>query len=412
MRRCLRGRAGTAGTLAWPLIPYMRANLARKREGLSAADAVIAVSSVIARRSEGARAGAGGHRRPADSQSGRRRRHPARRRRDAAADGRALRALRRQARAEQGRGPPGRRRGGGVACAASRCGRRWPAAGRLERQAAGQRGVDLRVQGWLPRDQVLGWMRHARLLVFPSHGPESLSRVLLEAAALGVPIAAMDTGGTRDIVIHEQTGLLSDSAPGLARDVARLCVATASWPLASARAPGCTSNAPSMRRPCLRASSRCTRDVVAVVEARVADHRAVARRGARPVVLWAARVRRARAPPLRPGAPSPGRRLARHRDHAHARRHRPAWIRRDGARWRSTRRATSGSWTTARSRWRAAPARRFSIAARPTRGSADAPADWQRIWSPRARRTSSTASAPACGVTRRPGVAAPARRWS
>jgi len=49
----------------------------------------------------------------------------------------------------------------------------------LERQAAEQRGaVDLRVQGWLPRDQVLGWMRHATALVFPSHGPESLSRVL------------------------------------------------------------------------------------------------------------------------------------------------------------------------------------------------------------------------------------------
>jgi len=69
---------------------------------------------------------------------------------------------------------------------------------------------------------VLGWMRHAPILVFPSHGPESLSRVLLEAAALGVPIAAMDTGGTRDIVIHEQTGLLSASAEGLARDVSRL----------------------------------------------------------------------------------------------------------------------------------------------------------------------------------------------
>ena len=82
--------------------------------------------------------------------------------------------------------------------------------------------VDLRVQGWLPRDQVLGWMRHASVLVFPSHGPESLSRVLLEAAALGVPIAAMATGGTRDIVVHEQTGLLSDSADGLTRDVARL----------------------------------------------------------------------------------------------------------------------------------------------------------------------------------------------
>jgi len=105
----------------------------------------------------------------------------------------------------------------------------WPLAvvgdGRLRgslEASAGAAGVDLRVQGWLPRDQVLGWMRHTALLVFPSHGPESLSRVLLEAAALGVPIAAMNTGGTKDIVMHEQTGLLSDSAQGLARDVARL----------------------------------------------------------------------------------------------------------------------------------------------------------------------------------------------
>jgi glycosyltransferase involved in cell wall biosynthesis len=37
-----------------------------------------------------------------------------------------------------------------------------------------------------------------------------------------VPIAAMDTGGTCDIVIHEHTGLLSDTAQALARDVARL----------------------------------------------------------------------------------------------------------------------------------------------------------------------------------------------
>ena len=65
-------------------------------------------------------------------------------------------------------------------------------------------------------------MRHASLLVFPSKGPESLSRVLLEGAALGVPIAAMDTGGTRDIVINGATGLLSADAGGLARDAARI----------------------------------------------------------------------------------------------------------------------------------------------------------------------------------------------
>jgi phosphatidylinositol alpha 1,6-mannosyltransferase len=65
-------------------------------------------------------------------------------------------------------------------------------------------------------------MRHATLLAFPSYGPESLSRVLLEASALGVPIAAMDTGGTRDIVQPGVTGLLSADPDGFARDLARL----------------------------------------------------------------------------------------------------------------------------------------------------------------------------------------------
>ena len=68
------------------------------------------------------------------------------------------------------------------------------------------RGIDVRVLGWRPRDEVWAWMRHATLLAFPSYGPESLSRVLIEAAALGVPIAAMDTGGTRDILQHGVTG--------------------------------------------------------------------------------------------------------------------------------------------------------------------------------------------------------------
>ena len=84
------------------------------------------------------------------------------------------------------------------------------------------RGIDLRLLGWLDRDQVWAWMRHARMLAFPSYGPESLSRVLIEAAALGVPIAAMDTGGTRDILQPEVTGLLSRDVDGFARDLARL----------------------------------------------------------------------------------------------------------------------------------------------------------------------------------------------
>ena len=66
------------------------------------------------------------------------------------------------------------------------------------------------------------WMRHATLLAFPSYGPESLSRVLIEGAALGAPIAAMDTGGTRDIITDRVTGLLSTDVDGFARSLGEL----------------------------------------------------------------------------------------------------------------------------------------------------------------------------------------------
>jgi glycosyltransferase involved in cell wall biosynthesis len=81
---------------------------------------------------------------------------------------------------------------------------------------------DVRFTGWLPRQEVLAWLRHASMLVFPSAGPESLSRVLLEASALAVPIAAMNTGGTGEIVVDSVTGLLCDDAAALGSAVARL----------------------------------------------------------------------------------------------------------------------------------------------------------------------------------------------
>jgi glycosyltransferase involved in cell wall biosynthesis len=84
---------------------------------------------------------------------------------------------------------------------------------------AGDRGVAVRMLGWLPRDRTLEWMRHAELLAFPSYGPESLSRVLIEASALGAPIAAMETGGTRDIIHGGLTGLLSADVAGFSRDL-------------------------------------------------------------------------------------------------------------------------------------------------------------------------------------------------
>ena len=91
----------------------------------------------------------------------------------------------------------------------------------LEREArASGRAIEFR--GWVDKQESARLLAGASMLIFPSRGPESLSRVLIEASALGVPIAAMDTGGTRDIVEHDVTGLLSRTPGELARDVRRL----------------------------------------------------------------------------------------------------------------------------------------------------------------------------------------------
>jgi glycosyltransferase involved in cell wall biosynthesis len=221
MTRCLRPHAGRAWPLAVPFIPYMTSNLARKRRALAAADVMIAVSGQIARDLR-ARAPELATTRievipnPVSVDDIDR----------SVSD--SLRPLDTPYMIYVGKLAPNK----GVSQlvpAVARAGVKWPlmVVGNGNDQssleaAARQAGVEMRVTGWLPRPDVLSWMRHAELLVFPSHGPESLSRVLIEASALGVPIAAMDTGGTRDIISHGETGLLSQSGEGLAADVARL----------------------------------------------------------------------------------------------------------------------------------------------------------------------------------------------
>ena len=221
MTRCVRPRAGAAYVASWPLIPYMRANLATKRRALSRADAVIAVSTTIARDLA--------TRIPTLSSTAVRTiPNPV----DMGALDQAF---------MQSTPPIGGRYvlyAGKLATnkgvqyllpAMARARLTWPLViagdgpmrASLEAQAR-QMNIDLRVEGWLDRDRVWAWMQHAAILAFPSYGPESLSRVLIEAAALGAPIAAMNTGGTPDIIRHRQTGLLSDDADGFARDLRTL----------------------------------------------------------------------------------------------------------------------------------------------------------------------------------------------
>ena len=88
--------------------------------------------------------------------------------------------------------------------------------------AAARSTRDVHMIGWIDQPAAAAWMAHASMLIFTSRGPESLSRVLIEASALGVPIAAMNTGGTTDIIGDEESGLLSNTPDELADDVRRL----------------------------------------------------------------------------------------------------------------------------------------------------------------------------------------------
>ena len=221
MTRCVRPRAGAATVAAWSLIPYMRSNLRSKRQALAGASAVIAVSHALAddlraRAPEIAATPLYTIPNPVDmttldrvhDQSSRPLDEP---------------YVIYSGKLETNKGVQFLLR------AVKDAGITWPLViagdgawrGELE-TGAGALGLQLRVLGWQDRDATLPWVRHAALLAFPSYGPESLSRVLIEAAAMGVPIAAMHTGGTGDIVRHEATGLLSADPAGFSRDLARL----------------------------------------------------------------------------------------------------------------------------------------------------------------------------------------------
>jgi glycosyltransferase involved in cell wall biosynthesis len=221
MTQCIRPRAGALWPAALPMIPYMRANLARKRRGLAGADAIVAVSTTIA--------------------SDLRARAPEIRatRLEIIPNPVNVSALRTAGSASGAplQGPyalyigklapnKGTRH---LVPTIVKAGLDWPlviAGTGPDREAiaaaAARSGRDVRLIDWIDQAAAARWMAHASMLIFPSRGPESLSRVLIEASALGVPIAAMNTGGTPDIIVNGQTGLLSTTPDGLAEDVRRL----------------------------------------------------------------------------------------------------------------------------------------------------------------------------------------------
>jgi glycosyltransferase involved in cell wall biosynthesis len=84
------------------------------------------------------------------------------------------------------------------------------------------KGGNVRYLGWVDEERVLALIKHADGILFPSRWQEPLSRVLLDAAALGAVIVAEPTGGTEEIVVDGKSGLLGRSVEELGRAVRRV----------------------------------------------------------------------------------------------------------------------------------------------------------------------------------------------
>ena len=221
MTKCVRPRSGRLWPLALSVIPYMRRNLASKQRALTQASGIVAVSQAMADDLRDRCSSLTGQRveiipNMVDAKS--------------------------MNQAVEETAPPmdtpyavfvgklAPNKGSGLLPAViDRADLPWPLVvvgdgperSALE-AATRDRKPTVQFTGWLPQESVWRWVAHADLLIFPSRGPESLSRVLLEAGALGAAIAAMNTGGTDDILTHERSALLSTEPEALANDVRRL----------------------------------------------------------------------------------------------------------------------------------------------------------------------------------------------
>lgn len=76
-------------------------------------------------------------------------------------------------------------------------------------RASDATGGCIRLLGRMPNGAVIALMQRAIALITPARWPEPLSRTHLEALAVGCPIVATDTGGTREIVEPGVTGYLT-----------------------------------------------------------------------------------------------------------------------------------------------------------------------------------------------------------
>jgi len=91
----------------------------------------------------------------------------------------------------------------------------------IERQA-GAAGRDVRWLGWVDERRVSTLMRHAAAVLFPSRWQEPLSRVLVDGIGVGAVLIVQPTGGSGELVVDEESGLLGHTTEELGAALARV----------------------------------------------------------------------------------------------------------------------------------------------------------------------------------------------
>jgi glycosyltransferase involved in cell wall biosynthesis len=93
--------------------------------------------------------------------------------------------------------------------------------GRLETEMRAQ-GGNVQFLGWVDDERALALMQHAEAVLFPSRWQEPLSRVLLDGLAVGGVLVAEPTGGTEEILVDGESGLLARGVAGLGLALSRV----------------------------------------------------------------------------------------------------------------------------------------------------------------------------------------------
>lgn len=81
---------------------------------------------------------------------------------------------------------------------------------------------NVKYAGWVPHDELPGYLNKLKLLVLPSY-TEGLPNIMLEAMACGTPVLATPVGATPDIIKDGQTGFImeNNSPECIAKNIVR-----------------------------------------------------------------------------------------------------------------------------------------------------------------------------------------------